>query len=184
MQIMGLSRIPSSFFFFFIPGSSVLLMKFNRTLMAACNINRNEDFWTFSRSFINQFIMGSENLFQQKNAQVIQDITKMLSCTCTSLLMGLDSIFKETFTCGAPSISSITRQLGLGSDSNTDFIWVAASSFVLKTSALLSSLTSQRHTKSQTSNKSSPVDLKNKMKSMFTFTISVWLSSSQIHLCD
>ena len=43
-------------------------------------------------------------------------------------------------TCGAPSISSITKQLGLGSEPRTAFICVAASILFLNTSALLSSL--------------------------------------------
>lgn len=41
---------------------------------------------------------------------------------------------------GAPSISSMIRQLGFSSAPSTDFIWVAASMRVLKTSGLRSSL--------------------------------------------
>ena len=43
-------------------------------------------------------------------------------------------------TVGAPSISSMIRQLGRGSAPMTAFIWVADSSLFLKTSTLLSSL--------------------------------------------
>lgn len=41
---------------------------------------------------------------------------------------------------GAPSISSMIRQLGFSSAPSTDFIWVAASMRVLKVSGLRSSL--------------------------------------------
>lgn len=43
-------------------------------------------------------------------------------------------------TAGAPSISSMMRQLGLSSEPSTDLIWVAASIRVLNTSGLRSSL--------------------------------------------
>jgi len=43
-------------------------------------------------------------------------------------------------TAGAPSISSITKQLGFGEAPSTAFIWVAASNCCLNTSGLRSSL--------------------------------------------
>lgn len=63
----------------------------------------------------------------------------MLRCKCSVIYFN-----RIYLTWGDPSISSITRQLGRGSDSNTDFIWVAASNLVLNTSALLSSLVSKQ----------------------------------------
>ena len=73
-------------------------------------------------------------------------------------------------TCGAPSISSMTRQFGLGSAPITAFIWVAASIFCLNTSALRSSLHVNREMISQQYHCSDAVDITLSMLNVTQYT--------------
>lgn len=82
----------------------------------------------FASDFLLQLIALSKTLMAAWN-QKISSRTKKLKLTQNVNL-----------TWGAPSISSMIKQLGLGSASRTDFIWVVSSSFFRKTSALRSSL--------------------------------------------
>ena len=68
-------------------------------------------------------------------------IMTIMSCECINIITEsiVDSVYL-VLTSGAPSISSMIKQFGLGSCPNTDFICVAAPILVLNISALRSSL--------------------------------------------